>query len=301
MEQEKMKRIIELIKDGKETEIVDFKRDFYAKECKSDMIKDIISFANNCFESDKYIIFGFDNKEKVFYNVDYNRIEDISNYVQLLNEYIEPFIDFALDTFTYNNTNMAYICINNTNMNRPYMIKKEYCRNEKSLLRRGEIYIRKNANNFIATRDDLDTIYEARNQLKLNPDNAFYKVTLKNGVERKNLWALNLGIINNTNFNFSINNGKLLIKLKTNCFSVDILYIEDHRESYNTSIKHIKVNPLSVSSLTQLSKVLIFELSEKLEQILINYLRINENPNIEIVLTDIEEKEHKKTIELKSM
>ena len=250
----------------------------------------------------KYLEQRKNNKEKVFYNVDYNKIEDISNYVQLLNEYIEPFIDFALDTFTYNNTNMAYICIKNMNMNRPYLIKKEYCRNEKCLLRRGEIYIRKNANNFIATRDDLDTIYEARNQLKLNPDNAFYKVTLKNGVERKNLWALNLGIINNTNFNYSINSGKLLIKLKTNYFLViDILYIEDQRETYNSSIKQIKVSPFSVSSLTQLSKVLIFELSEKLEQILINNLRINENPNIEIVLTDIEEKEHKKTIELKTM
>lgn len=106
-----MKKIIELIEKRRETEIVDFKLHFYAKECKFDLIKDMVSFANSCIEEDKYIIFGFDNNNNIFNNVEYDIIEDISNYVQLLNEYVEPFLDFTIDKFNYNNMDMASLCI----------------------------------------------------------------------------------------------------------------------------------------------------------------------------------------------
>ena len=296
-----MEKIIRLIEDRNETESVDFKLQFYAKECKSDMIKDIVSFANCCIEEDKYIIFGFDNKDYIFNNIDYDKIEDISNYVQLLNENVEPFIDFTIDKFKYKNTDMAYICIRKTNTNRPYMIKKDFARNGATLLRRGEIYIRKSANNFIASRADLDVIYDARNQIKLNLDNVFYKVTLKNGIEKKFLWGLKIGLINNTNMNLSIDSGKLLIKTKTYNISIEILFIENYSEWYTTSIMNIKDSPFSILRSTQSSKVIIFELSEKLEQIIKNNLRLNENPSIEIILTDLDGNNYINSTELKSM
>ena len=297
----KMKKIIGLIENRKETEIVDFKLRFYAKECKFDLIKDMVSFANSCIEEDKYIIFGYDNKNYIFNNVDYDIIEDISNYVQLLNEYVEPFLDFTIDKFNYNNTDMAYICIKKTNLNRPYMIKKEFSKKGTIFLRRGEIYIRKNANNFIASRADLDVIYEARRQIKINPANVFYKVTLKNGIERKNLWCLKIGLINNTNLNLSINSGKLLIKTKTSNVAVDILYIENYSESYSSSIKKVEDVPCIISSFTQLSKALVFEMSEKFEQIIAHNLRLNDNPNIQVVLTDLDGNNYTKSIELKAI
>lgn len=296
-----MKKIIGLIENRKETEIVDFKLRFYAKECKFDLIKDMVSFANSCIEEDKYIIFGYDNKNNIFNNVDYDIIEDISNYVQLLNEYVEPFLDFTIDKFNYNNTDMAYICIKKTNLNRPYMIKKEFSKKGTIFLRRGEIYIRKNANNFIASRADLDVIYEARRQIKINPANVFYKVTLKNGIERKNLWCLKIGLINNTNLNLSINSGKLLIKTKTSNVAVDILYIENYSESYSSSIKKVEDVPCIISSFTQLSKALVFEMSEKFEQIIAYNLRLNDNPNIQVVLTDLDGNNYTKSIELKAI
>ncbi len=296
-----MKKIIELIEKTKETEVVDFKLRFYSKECKFDLIKDMVSFANSCIEEDKYIIFGFDNKNNIFNNVDYDIIEDISNYVQLLNEYVEPFLDFSVDKFNYNNTNMACICIKKTNINRPYMIKKEFSKKGTVFLRRGEIYIRKNANNFIASRADLDAIYEARKQIKINPENMFYKVVLKNGIERKNLWGLKIGLINNTNLNLSINGGKLLIKTKTSTVVVDILYIENFCETYNSSIKKIEDAPCIISSFTQLSKALVFEMSEKFAQIIAHNLRLKDNPNIQVVLTDLDGNNYTKSIELKAI
>lgn len=298
---QEMRKIIELIERSNETETVDFKSHFYAKECKFDLIKDMVSFANSCIEDDKYIIFGFDNKNNILYNVDYNVIEDISNYVQLLNEYVEPFLDFTIDKFNYKNTDMACICIKKTNVNRPYMIKKEFSKRGAIFLRRGEIHIRKNANNFIASRADLDAIYEARKQIKINPENMFYKVTLKNGIERKNLWGLKIGLINNTNLNLSINSGKLLIKTKTSNVAVEILYIENYSESYSSSIKKIEDVPCIISSFTQLSKALVFELSEKFEQIIAYNLKLNDDPNIQVVLTDLDGNNYTKSIKLKAI
>ena len=51
-------KIIRLIECAQENEFVDFKQQFYVKEKKYDLIKDIISFANNCNDEEKYIIFG---------------------------------------------------------------------------------------------------------------------------------------------------------------------------------------------------------------------------------------------------
>ena len=294
-----MKKIFDLIEKRQENEIVDFKLQFYAKECKSDMIKDMVSFANSCLEEDKYIIFGFDNKEYIFNDVDYDKIEDISNYVQLLNEYVEPFLDFSLEKFTYKNTKMAYIIIKKSNTNRPYVIKKEFSRKGMSLLRQGEIYIRKNANNFIASRSDLDNIYDARKQIKLNLQNVMNKVLFKNGIEKKYFWGLKVSLINNTNLNLSINSGKLLIKTKTNNIEVKILYIENYSEIYGGSVRLIKDVPFNISGLTQVAKVAIFDLSEKLSQMLLYNLRLNENPNIEIILTDLDGNNYAQSIELK--
>ena len=245
-----MNKIFDLIEKRQENEIVDFKLQFYAKECKSDMIKDMVSFANSCLEEDKYIIFGFDNKEYVFNDVDYDKIEDISNYVQLLNEYVEPFLNFSLEKFTYKNTKMAYIIIKKSNTNRPYVIKKEFSRKGIISLRQGEVYIRKNANNFIASRNDLDNIYDARKQIKINLQNVMQQVLFKNGIEKKYLWGLQVSIINNTNLNLSINSGKLLIKTKTNNIEIKILYIENCSEIYGASAKLIKDAPFNVPNLT---------------------------------------------------
>lgn len=294
-----IEKVISLIEDRKETDVVDFKLQFYAKECKSDMIKDIVSFANSRSEEDKYIIFGFDNINYILNDVDYDKIEDVSNYVELLSDNVEPFIDFTIERFRYKDTDMACVYISKTNKDRPYMIKKDFSRKGVILLKHGEIYIRKQANNFIASRADLDAIYDAKRQIKIYPGNGFFKVILKNGIEKKCFWGLKFNMVNNTNMNLAINDGKLTIKTTTNTIEVKILYIENYSENYNFFIKKISDTPFYISNSTQLSKVLIFELSEKLEQIIKHSLRQNSIPGIEILLTDIDGNIYMESTELK--
>lgn len=294
-----LEKVISLIEDRKETDVVDFKLQFYAKECKSDMIKDIVSFANSRSEEDKYIIFGFDNIHYIFNDVNYDIIEDISNYVELLSDNVEPFIDFTIERFNYKNKNMACVHISETNKDKPYMIKKDFSRKGVVLLRRGEIYIRKQANNFIASRADLDAIYDAKRQIQLYLGNAFFKVILKSGIEKQYFWGLKFNIVNNTNINLSINSGKLIIKTPTNNIEVKILYIENYSESYYLSLRKITDTPFYISNSTQLSKVLIFNLSEKLEQIIKNSLSQNSVLGVEIILIDLEYNIYKQSTELK--
>ena len=125
------------------------------------------------------------------------------------------------------------------------------------------------------------------------------KVVFKNGIEKKYLWGLKVSIINNTNLNLSINSGKLLIKTKTNNIEVKILYIENYSETYGVGVRLIKDVPFNISSLTQVAKVAIFDLSEKLSQMLLYNLRLNENPNVEIILTDLDGNNYAQSIELK--
>lgn len=75
MEQTK-KTILALIESGKEGDTVDFKRQFYHDAKKSDLIKDILSFANASSLEDKYIIFGVSDDTRNIVGISENSIPD---------------------------------------------------------------------------------------------------------------------------------------------------------------------------------------------------------------------------------
>lgn len=53
-----IEEILYLIEQGVENERVDFKQDYYLKEKRADLIKDICAFANGESNEAKYIVFG---------------------------------------------------------------------------------------------------------------------------------------------------------------------------------------------------------------------------------------------------
>lgn len=114
------------IEKREENDLVDFKLHFYSKENKSDLIKDILSFVNNCNNQDKFIIFGYDNIANQYNDICYGDIEDISCYNQLINEYCDPFVDIAIDKFEYQTHKMAAFIIKSSNTNRPFIVKRDY-------------------------------------------------------------------------------------------------------------------------------------------------------------------------------
>lgn len=290
------------IEKREENELIDFKFQFYSKENKSDLIKDILSFANNCNNQNKFIIFGYDNVTNKYNDICYDDIEDISCYNQLINEFCDPFIDIAIDKFEYKTHKMAALIIKISNTNRPFIVKRDYTKNEKFLLRKGEIYIRKNANNFICAREDLDKIYDSRRQVTIkNQINELLSIKVRKGVETTKVYGIMMNIINNSQINLAINDIEVAIKYSTNCFCLKSEYVEDYSQEYKKELLSLKTQALVIPRESQLSKVIIFEISQNLIEIVTQKFKQNETPIVTVTFLDLEEKKYRHTFELKTI
>lgn len=294
-----MEVLKELIEKRTENDIVDFKLQFYSADKKYDLIKDILSFANSCTSADKYLIFGYDNKADTYNDITDSDIEDISNYNQLISEYCDPFIDIQLDRFELNGHKLASIQIKRSNNNGPYLVKKECKKGDKTFFRKGEIYIRKNANNFVAERDDIDAIYENRKRILLEIDGAETgRVFVKHGSEVAPMYCLMLKFINNTSSTISFNIGKIKFKYEKNCFETSIEYIDEYAKNYKKELLPIRTHPFVIDKETQALKSLVFELSDEVTEIIKSKFVINEKPMITIILVDLQGKEYKTSFAL---
>ena len=161
MDQRK-RTIVAKIENGVEDDTVDFKRQYYHDAKKYDLIKDLISFANASSLEEKYIIIGVDDQTRDIVGVSENAIPDISDINQIIRTYCDPFIDIELEQLVVNNKSIAAIVIKNTNLQKPYVVSKDYSYKDKVYLHAGDIFVRKSANNFRALRSDIEEIYKTR-------------------------------------------------------------------------------------------------------------------------------------------
>lgn len=177
--QEDRQEVISLIEKGVETAYVDFKRDFYRSLKGSDFPKDICAFANLTTRSNRYIIFGIDDKTRQIVGVKPETIPTVDTMDNYLSNTVEPFINIDVDSFEYKGKTVAYIKISKHNEDQPYVIK-ENC-GVKGKLEKGDVYIRKGTCNLKANRMDLDRMYKYRGTLdiKIYDDT----ITLKTGAK----------------------------------------------------------------------------------------------------------------------
>lgn len=157
-----MEKIRELLHQHQENDYLDIKKEYYKKDKKYELIKDVVSFSNNLCNKDKYIIFGIEDKSFEILGIKKEDLPDISEVQQLLDEYVEPTINFSIESEILDAKYIGFLKITNKNRNLPYIIKKSYGQSGKTFLKKGEIYIRKGATNFIANRNDLDLIYSSK-------------------------------------------------------------------------------------------------------------------------------------------
>ena len=281
----KEQRIIQLIENKKETEFVDFKQEFYHKEKTGDLIKDIVSFANVNDNEDKFIVIGVDNDNYNLVDVDYDKVRDISEINQLLNEYCEPFVNVELFRFTYKGNKLLALIISD-NTDRPYVIKKEY--NKKgSILRAGEIYIRHGATNFIANRSDLDEIYANRQKIDLTvKDNAIKFINLRHGTKKEQVCCVPILIDNNSDKSFIFHNGRVNWQYSDTFTGRQVAYIEDQAERYVKELLSISEKPLQVQAHTQYQKSLFVIVSDGMIDIIRKREIGKEKLKISINLTD---------------
>ena len=157
--------IEKLLATKQESDVFDIKLKYYEEDKKFSLIKDVVSFANCRELGDKYIIFGVENNTFKIEGMN-DELPDISEIHSLLNTYIEPSIEIELGSQIIVGKEIRYIKIKNC-INKPYVIKKPYSKNGKTELREGEIYIRKNATNSIATRSDLIQMFAEKEKFSI--------------------------------------------------------------------------------------------------------------------------------------
>ncbi len=117
--------ILKHIQNAQENSLVDFKRDCYDSLKNSDFPKDIMAFANNCSDDDKYIIFGVEDKTRNIVGINpelFFKQDDIDAYVART---IEPFLETKSNVILLDNGKyIGFIKISKSNKNPPYVIKE---------------------------------------------------------------------------------------------------------------------------------------------------------------------------------
>ena len=280
--------ISSLIQNKQENEFVDFKQFYYHDDKKYDLIKDVVSFANESTSVDKYIVFGVVNGTWEVEGIDLSTMPDVSTINDLLHMYVEPFIYVEIGQIKYNGKNLGYVKIPVDRADRPYVIKKEYSKQGKTHLRCGEIYVRKNANNFIATRRDLDHIYKNNGAFQISifetsADIGF--IQIRNA--RKSFVQIRTVLANNTNHAINICRGTCDISTSRNTTQYECVYCEDRTRKFSNAPSTLNVVPIFLSSGMELQKSLYFSISAESADLLLRKQREGERFFIKLDLFDV--------------
>lgn len=257
------KEVIDLILAQDENDQVDFKLCYYTDLKKHELIKDIVSFANNIKMKDKYIIFGVENASWNIVGIEKTSLPDISSINDLLHTYVEPFIDIELGQFEYQGITIGFIRIPYKDLNRPYIISKEYSKNNVTSLRKGEVYIRKGATNFIANRNDLDSIYNNKGSFEIN---LHTREILISNIHINNVSYLTIQtrcvIQNNSARTIIVDDISLFIDCKSNVLEHNVEFVDDQKNVFTHKPETLSQIPMRLDSGDCLQKTIYCEISE---------------------------------------
>lgn len=200
---------IKLIIDNEnESEYLDFKSIQYNKEKFDNMIIDVMSMANSKYSGDKYIILGvkdMQNGSKDILGISEKEFYDSSIIQNIILNNIEPEIDLDYFPIKYNDLLIGVIEIKSININKPYMLKKDF-----KNLKEGLCKVRQGSFNRMAKRDDFDRFYKGKETFDIKfMENSLMAVYEKIGCAR-----IKITVRNNTKKSIVIARGRLTIYSK---------------------------------------------------------------------------------------
>ena len=284
-------KIIEYINKKIETNVFDVKQSYYHSNKKFDLIKDVVAFANSSSVDDKYIVFNIDNKTFELSNMDMSSLPDVSEIDSLLNEYCEPKIDVELNKFNYNGGQIAYLKVCSSNLDFPYMIKKNFEFSGKIKLSQGQIYIRRGATNSIANRSDLDILINKRvsRVTKIESQSIEPKRIV---VDNKPILMYSSSFIfrNSANLNYLIKSASIILKNTKNIFSIKVAFIGDSDILAFASKEFLDNKSFNIGAHSTIEKSVFFEITKECKDILMKHedeiegeLRLADVNNVEVI------------------
>lgn len=293
MDQRK-KKILELIENGVEDDTVDFKQRYYHDSKKYDLIKDIISFANASSLEDRYIIIGVNDETRETVDVSDEQFPDISDINQLIRTYCDPFIDIELERMVVDEKQIVAIIIKNNNLQKPYVVAKDYSYKGKIYLHAGDIFIRKSANNFRALRSDIEEIYKTRLVVEIiSCDNKIEIGTVEIARLKQNYVCVPIRLINSTDNAFVFSKATVKWIYPNSSTGSSVLYIEESRKQFKQSLEPLETSPFVLSAKTQTQKVLYSKVSDGFCKVIRQNEMVKQDLKIEISLFDARGTEYK--------
>lgn len=157
-----------------ESDSLDFKEEQYKfvnednKHIKSELLKDILAFANAWRDSDAYILIGIKENNKSEHEIiGISETIDDASLQEFVNSKTNKAIKFEYGTITIEEKLIAYIKI--PIQKRPFYIKKDYGK-----VKSNTVYLRRGSATVIANPDEISDMGEAivkNNHIILNPTN----------------------------------------------------------------------------------------------------------------------------------
>ena len=278
-------KIIEYINKKIETNVFDVKQSYYHSNKKFDLIKDVVAFANSSSVDDKYIVFNIDNTTFELSNMDMSSLPDVSEIDNLLNEYCEPKIDVELNKFNYNGGQIAYLKVCSSNLDFPYMIKKNFEFSGKIKLSQGQIYIRRGATNSIANRSDLDILINKRVSriIKIESQSIEPRRIV---VDNKSVLMYSSSFIfrNSANVNYLIKSATIILKTPENIFSIKVAFIGISDIVAFASKEFLDNKSFNIDANSTIEKSAFFEITKECKDILMKH---QDKITGELILTDV--------------
>lgn len=158
-------RLEEIIHYDSESVTLDYKKEQYVlgkNGNKHEFLKDVCGFVNHPSPNDKFIIIGVKEVDGIADSFEeIGPLTDEAKYQQLLFEYLEPKINFEYKAFEYQGKQLAYFRFFE-NTQRPYLFKKEFQSNGKTLYKEGDGLIRQGTSTRRLVRSDFENIYKDR-------------------------------------------------------------------------------------------------------------------------------------------
>lgn len=291
---QRQKRIAELIENGIESDIVDFKQQYYHEAKKSEFIKDIISFANASLREDKYIVFGVSDATRETIGITENDIPDISNLNQLIRTYCDPFIEIDIEQFDIDGKRVGAVIVKSTNIQKPYVVAKDFSFKDKICLRAGDIYVRKSANNFRALRSDIEEIYKTRFCVDILSLNNKIEIGIVDIARVKQVYArIPISFVNNSDNSFVFGKATVKWMYADNKIGSSVLYIEDNKTQFRQVPTVIEKSPFMLPSKSQAEKTLFLKVSDSFYGVIRERTNMHQELKVEVVLYDACNTEYK--------
>ena len=289
---QRQKRIVELIENGIESDIIDFKQQYYHEAKKSEFIKDIISFANASSREDKYIVFGVSDATREIIGI--NDIPDISNLNKLIRTYCDPFIEIDIEQLDIDGKRVGAIIVKSSNIQKPYVVAKDFSFKDKICLRAGDIYVRKSANNFRALRSDIEEIYKTRFCVGILSLNKKIEIGIVDISRVKQVYArIPISFVNNTDNSFVFGKATVKWMYADSKIGSSVLYIEDNITQFRQAPTVLEKSPFILPTKSQAQKTLFLKVSDSFCEVIRERTNMHQELKVEVVLYDACNTEYK--------